>query len=151
MRVSAKAEYAIRAVLDLAMHQADRGPTLVPIQDVARRQGIPARYLEQVLLQLKRAGFLQSKRGSTGGYRLARPPDRVSVGEVLRVVEGRGAGLDPGARPADRGPDAEVADLADLWTAVGEAVAGVLDRTTFRDLAERAAARRSPYRAVYHI
>jgi Rrf2 family cysteine metabolism transcriptional repressor len=147
MRISAKGEYAIRALLDLTLHQADEGGTLVTIQDVARRQGIPARYLEHVLLQLKRAGFLQSKRGATGGYRLAREPHAVSVGEVLRVVEGRGAGLEVGGS-RDRGRDA---DLADLWRSVSEAVAGVLDRTTFRDLAEQAAARRSPHRAVYHI
>ena len=64
MRISAKGEYAIRALLDLAVHH---GEGLVPIQEVARRQGIPQRYLEQVLLVLKRAGFLDSKRGATGG------------------------------------------------------------------------------------
>ena len=85
MRISAKGEYAIRALLDLTLHQAGEGGGLVTIQDVARRQGIPARYLEHVLLQLKRAGFLQSKRGATGGYRLARAPHAVSVGEVLRT------------------------------------------------------------------
>ena len=71
MRISAKGEYAIRATLDLALHRHDG---LVPIQDVARRQGIPQRYLEQVLLLLKRAGFLESKRGAAGGYALVRNP-----------------------------------------------------------------------------
>src|SRR3972149_10669172 len=88
MRVSAKGEYAIRAMLHLSLCHREGKPPLAPIQDVARRQGIPQRYLEQVLLLLKRAGFLASKRGSAGGYRLVRPPGEVSVGEGLRGGEG---------------------------------------------------------------
>src|SRR3990167_8324333 len=88
MQISAKGEYAIRAVLDLAL-QRERG--LTPIQEIAARQGIPQRYLEQVLLALKRAGLLGSKRGSTGGYHLTRPGDAITVGDVLRAVEGRSA------------------------------------------------------------
>ena len=150
MRVSAKGEYAIRAMLDLAMNYRDGGQGLVPIQDVARRQGIPQRYLEQVLLLLKRAGFLASKRGSTGGYHLARPPDAVSVGDVLRVVEGSLAPVEV-ARRTVRGRRDAGRDLAELWQQVADAVAGVIDRTTFAELAERAASRRSPDRAMYHI
>ncbi len=148
MRISAKGEYAIRAMLDLALSYRQRGQRLVPIQDVARRQGIPQRYLEQVLLLLKRAGFLASKRGSTGGYHLARPPADITVGDVLRVIEG---GLTP-LEVAGRTPKArrDGSDLAELWQAVADAVAGVIDRTTFEDLAERAA-RRAPSRAMYHI
>jgi Rrf2 family cysteine metabolism transcriptional repressor len=145
MRVSAKGEYAIRAILDLALQ---RGQGLIPIQDVARRQAIPQRYLEQVLGLLKRAGLVASKRGASGGYQLARSPAEISVGDVLRVVEGR---LD--ARPVGDVSDgsASAQDLAELWREVADAVAAVVDRVTFGDLAERAAARRSPARAVYHI
>jgi Rrf2 family protein len=150
MRVSAKGEYAIRAMLDLAMNYRDGGHELIPIQDVARRQGIPQRYLEQVLLLLKRAGFLASKRGSTGGYHLARPPEAVSVGDVLRVVEGDLTPVEV-ARRAPRGRRDAGRDLDELWQEVAEAVAGVIDRTTFAQLAERAASRRSPNRAMYHI
>jgi Rrf2 family protein len=148
MRISAKGEYAIRAMLDLALQQRQRGPGLIPIQDVARRQGIPQRYLEQVLLLLKRAGFLASKRGSTGGYHLARPPGEVTVGDVLRVIEG---GVTP-LEVAGRAPRArrDGSDLAELWQEVADAVAGVIDRTTFEELAERVA-RRAPGRAMYHI
>ncbi|HEX9418742.1 MAG TPA: Rrf2 family transcriptional regulator, partial [Methylomirabilota bacterium] len=77
MRISAKGEYAIKAMLDLALRDPD---TLEPIQDIAKRQSIPQRYLEQVLLGLKRAGFLHSRRGSAGGYRLAKPPAQITVG-----------------------------------------------------------------------
>src|SRR5205814_10313537 len=85
MRISAKGEYAIKAVLDLAVRGGDG---LVPIQDIAGRQAIPQRYLEHVLLALKRAGVLGSKRGASGGYHLTRRPEESSVGDVLRAVEG---------------------------------------------------------------
>src|SRR5262245_17360784 len=112
MRISAKGEYAIRALLDLAVHH---GEGLVPIQEVARRQGMPQRYLEQVLLLLKRAGFLESKRGSAGGYQLVRAPGAISVGEVLRAVEGRLTALDVAGRNPAGAADAGSADLAPLW------------------------------------
>jgi len=146
MRISAKGDYAIRAMLDLALRH-DQG--LIPIQDVAQRQGIPQRYLEQVLLLLKRAGFLASRRGSAGGYRLSRSPEAISVGDVLRAVEGD---LVPLETPRTGPGNGEVGgDLAELWREVAGAVAAVIDRTTLAVLAERARARRSPTRAVYHI
>jgi Rrf2 family protein len=148
MRISAKGEYAIRALLDLAVHH---GEGLVPIQEVARRQGIPQRYLEQVLLLLKRAGLLESKRGSAGGYQLVRAPAAISVGEVLRAVEGRVTALEVAGRPSSRAAEAAASDLAPLWREIGGAVAAVIDRTTFGDLAEQVKARRSPERTIYHI
>ena len=147
MRISAKGEYAIRALLDLAVHH---GEGLVPIQEVARRQGIPQRYLEQVLLLLKRAGFLESKRGSAGGYQLVRAPGAISVGEVLRAVEGRVTVLEVAGRTPRTTSEAD-SDLAPLWREIAGAVDAVIDRTTFGDLAEQAKARRSPDRAIYHI
>src|SRR5207245_11034942 len=80
MRISAKGEYAIKAVLDLSLRSGDG---LVPIQDIAVRQAIPQRYLEHVLLALKRAGLLGSKRGASGGYHLTRPPEEISVGDEI--------------------------------------------------------------------
>jgi Rrf2 family protein len=135
-------------LLDLAVHH---GEGLVPIQEVARRQNIPQRYLEQVLLLLKRAGLLESKRGSTGGYQLVRAPAAISVGEVLRAVEGRVTALEVAGRNPRSPSDPNSSDLAPLWREIAGAVAGVIDRTTFGDLAEQAKARRSPERTIYHI
>ena len=146
MRISAKGEYAIKAMLDLAMH---RGPALVPIQEIATRQAIPQRYLEQVLLSLKRAGLLTSKRGSTGGYHLSETPEEITVGAILRAVEGGNApfeGVPPGRR--NGGQDH---DLGELWTEIAEAVAGVVDRWTLGDLVARAQERRGSARSMYHI
>jgi Rrf2 family cysteine metabolism transcriptional repressor len=138
VRISAKGEYAIRAMLDLAL-QRERG--LIPIQEIADRQAIPQRYLEQVLLSLKRAGLLTSKRGSSGGYHLTRDPGDITVGAVLRAVEGTRAAFQANSSP----------DLADLWLEISEAVSKVVDRVTFGDLVRHARERRSRARPMYHI
>jgi len=142
MRISAKGEYAIKAVLDLAMQQ--RGE-LIPIQDIAARQEIPQRYLEHVLLALKRSGLLTSRRGSAGGYHLTRPPEEITVGAVLRAVEGEGASFEVLGRRG-RGYD-----LAELWTEIAEAVSRVIDGLTFGELAARVGERRAAGRSMYYI
>ncbi|HEY7649905.1 MAG TPA: Rrf2 family transcriptional regulator [Methylomirabilota bacterium] len=143
MRISAKGEYAIEAVLDLAVHH---GRGLISIQEIAARQHIPQRYLEQVLLALKRAGFLASRRGAAGGYHLSRAPEEISVGDVLRAVEGADAPFEPVSRAERDGHD-----LAELWDEIAEAVSGVVDRLTFGVLAERARERLAGARPMYHI
>ena len=144
MRISAKGEYAIKAVLDLALH---RDRELIPIQEIAARESIPQRYLEQVLLSLKRAGILTSKRGSAGGYHLTKAPEDVTVGAVLRAVEGTGAPFEPHAGPRNGRAD----DLAELWRRIGDAVSQVVDQLTFGELAAQAAERRAAVRPMYHI
>ncbi len=145
MRISAKAEYAIKAVLDLAIAR-ERG--LVPIQAIAERQRIPQRYLEQVLLLLKRSGLVTSKRGSAGGYHLTRAPEEITVGDVLRAVEGAAA---PFEALTGRRQPTDGHDLAELWTEIARAVAGVVDRLTFAELAERVRAREGARRPMYYI
>lgn len=142
MRISAKGEYAIKAVLDLSLH---RDRELIPIQEIAARESIPQRYLEQVLLALKRSGLLTSRRGSSGGYHLTKPPEEITVGAVLRAVEGEHAPFEVLGR---RGHGY---DLAELWTEIAEAVSRVVDGLTFGDLAERVRERRATVRAMYHI
>jgi Rrf2 family transcriptional regulator, cysteine metabolism repressor len=145
MRISAKGEYAIKAMLDLAL-QRDRG--LIPIQEVAARQAIPQRYLEQVLLSLKRAGLLTSKRGSTGGYHLTREPEEITVGAVLRAVDGTRAPFETGTA---RRTGAVESELSDLWDEIAEAVSKVVDHLTFAELVARARERRGRARPMYHI
>jgi Rrf2 family protein len=147
MRISAKGEYAIKAMLDLALQY---GKGLIPIQEIAERQNIPQRYLEQVLLLLKHAGFLASKRGSSGGYQLLRAPAEITVGAVLRAIEGALDRLDATKRGRASALD-HSRDLAELWAEVSAAVSEVIDRVTFDDLRHRAEARRSAARPMYHI
>jgi Rrf2 family protein len=148
VRISAKGEYAIKAMLDLAL--CDDGVTLQPIQDIARRKGIPQRYLEQVLLALKRAGFLHSRRGSAGGYRLAKPSAEITAGALLRAVEGH-----QGVASSGRSVRGSIGDAGDdlihLWRAVSEAVDSVVDGTTLEDLRRQALERRASTKPMYHI
>src|SRR2546426_9472481 len=147
MRISAKGEYAIKAVLDLSLRSGDG---LVPIQDIAVRQAIPQRYLEHVLLALKRAGLLGSKRGASGGYHLTRPPEEISVGDVLRAVEGSQAPLE--ARRRTGGRDGGATDATrQTWGGSRKAGSEGVDRGTICDLPAPAPARRSAVRAMYPL
>jgi len=148
VRLSAKGEYALKALLDLALRDTQG---LQPIQEIAARQGIPQRYLEQVLLQLKRAGFLDSRRGSAGGYRLNRPPDQVTVGAVLRAVEGPMPMAESASRTGRHTRADHGGELTELWREIAEAVAAVVDRVTLEDLRRRAEERQTGGRPMYHI
>jgi Rrf2 family cysteine metabolism transcriptional repressor len=121
MNISVKSEYALAAILDLAM-QPEGEP--VKIADIARRQRIPQKFLELILSGLKQGGFVESRRGAEGGYRLARPASQINIAEVLRFSEA--------AKKAKRkGPDA----FSEMWDQVDSAVSAILDHTTFADLA----------------
>jgi Rrf2 family cysteine metabolism transcriptional repressor len=133
MRISTKGDYATRALQDLALHY-DQGP--IAIERIAARQGLPVRYLEQLLLTLKRAGFLLSKRGVNGGYSLAKPPARITLGEILRTVDGPIEAIYCVEQPQEcaRGSDCV---LRDVWSEVGRAVSAIVDHTTLQDLCDR--------------
>jgi Rrf2 family protein len=119
-----KGEYALQALFDLA---AQKPGDPVKIADIARRQKIPQKFLELILASLKQGGFVESRRGAEGGYLLARGAESITVGEVLRFVEG------PQDRKARR-RKSEDAPFKEVWTRVDEAVSGILDHTTFADL-----------------
>lgn len=97
----------------------------VKIADIAKRQKIPQKFLELILAGLKQSGFVDSRRGAEGGYLLARPPDQITVGDVLRAVEN----VKGGSRPNSNDP------FIEIWNRVDGAVSDVLDRTSFADLA----------------
>jgi Rrf2 family transcriptional regulator, cysteine metabolism repressor len=123
MNISVKSEYALHAVLDLAL-QPPGEP--VKIAEVARRQKIPQKFLELILASLKQGGFVESRRGAEGGYRLARPANEITVGEVLKFVE-----------EAKHSKRAAGDPFEDVWRRVDEAVAEIVDRTTFAELARQ--------------
>ncbi len=136
MRVTAKGEYATRAVLHLALQY----PEVVTIHEIAARHRIPLKYLEQILLGLKRGGILESRRGVRGGYTLARAPERISVGDVLRVVDGNFSGsscADSDARQGYVCPESENCGLKQVWQDVQEAVENILFATSFDDVRKR--------------
>jgi len=128
MNLSAKAEYACLAAIALARHDPDQTP--VRAREIAERFGISERFLVQILLQLKAAGLVVSTRGSAGGYRLARPADSISLGEVLTSIDGPFEPLRDAQEPAAQA-------LAAVVQLVRDAERAVLDRTTIAHLAER--------------
>jgi Rrf2 family protein len=137
MRFSLKSDYALRAALDLALHA---GPTtLVRTSEVARRTAAPAKFLEAVLGQLRRAGLVESERGPRGGHRLARLPSRIRAGEVLRAVEGPDAlSIRPGQKAPPAGAGVATARaLHHLWTEAERALAATLEGVTLEDLVRR--------------
>jgi Rrf2 family protein len=125
MNISVKGEYALQAIFDLA---CQRFGEPVKIAEIARRQRIPQKFLELILAGLKQGGFVESRRGADGGYLLARAPDSITVGEVLRFVEGPRGGKARSKKKSD-------SPFADMWSSVDEAVSGVVDHTTFAELA----------------
>ena len=139
MNISVKSEYALKAVFDLASQyfKAPAGSNMAPVKiaGIAKRQKIPQKFLELILAGLKQNGFVDSRRGTEGGYILARKPDSITVGEVLRAVEniksaGRAQKDDP---------------FGEIWTRVDAAVSGVLDQTSFGELAREFHARNTKY------
>jgi len=145
MRLSTKGEYASRAMLELSLRSAD-GP--LHIREISTAQDIPARFLEQILLLLKRAGYLRSKKGPSGGYYLAKPPSKISVAEVIRVMDGPLAPIDCVSVTAHEVcPREEFCGLRGLWKETRDAVARILEKTTFADLAERTRAARKSDRS----
>jgi len=129
MNISVKSEYALKAVFDLASQHlaATRGSSIAPVKiaDIAKRQKIPQKFLELILSGLKQNGFVDSRRGAEGGYLLARTPDSITIGEVLRAVEN----IKGGSRQTADDP------FAAIWQRVDAAVSDVLDRTSFAELA----------------
>ena len=126
LNISVKGGYALRAVFDLA-NQPAGAP--IKIAEIARRQGIPQKFLELILASLKQGGFVESRRGADGGYLLARPADALTVGEVLRFVEGRSD-----ERRTDRAGNKQDTPFSNLWDRVDSAVSDILDSTTFAQL-----------------
>lgn len=132
MRISAKADYAIRAVVELAA-VADGGPAKG--EQLAAAQGIPLRFLLNILQDLKRAGIVDSQRGSEGGYRLARPADAIPLADIIRAVEGPLAQVGD-ARPEDLEYPGSAKPLGEVWIAVRANLRAVLEEVTVADVSE---------------
>lgn len=123
MNISVKGEYALLAIFDLATQPPGES---VKIADIARRQKIPQKFLELILAGLKQGGFVESRRGAEGGYRLARAADQITVGAVMKFIE-------DGKRSKRNSDDA----FTEVWKRVDESVSSILDHTSFADVARR--------------
>ena len=133
--ISSRARYATRAILDLSL----RGGTTTLIQDIADRQNIPLKFLQQILVALKGAGFVSSRKGPGGGYALARKPESITLGAVIRAMDGGVAPIScvsVNAHAECGCPRPETCALRAKFRDVRDAMAAILDRTTFAELAE---------------
>jgi Rrf2 family protein len=132
VKLSAKSDYAVRAAAELAAAQTGGAP--VRAESIATAQGIPQRFLENILADLRHAGLVQSVRGAEGGHRLARPAREITVADVIRAVDGPLASV-RGERPEAVAYDGPAAPLQRVWIALRKNVRDVVERVTLADLA----------------
>ncbi|MBK8169219.1 MAG: Rrf2 family transcriptional regulator [Sandaracinaceae bacterium] len=134
MKLSSKGRYGVRAVFDIAFHSDGRA---TQVRDIAERQDIPARFLEQIFQDLKRAGLVSSKRGPRGGYQLAKPPDQIRMGDVIRALEGP---IDLGSKDKTILASGDATSLRVTEEALGELslqLSACFDGVSFADLCVR--------------
>jgi len=137
VKVSTRGDYASRALLSLALHGANQSPTSV--RDIAERTGLPQPYLEQILLALKGAGLVRSKRGVGGGYVLARLPDEITLAQIVSAVDGPIVAGDFGEPHENGACDHEgQCVLLSVWAEVGERIRNELQSLTLADMVTRA-------------
>lgn len=135
MRLSTKGRYGVRAMFDLAMHS---GEGAISLKSVAHREHISEKYLEHLFANLKKAGLIHSVRGAQGGYRLARPAEEITLGDIIRVLEGPVAPTecvidDGGAEKCDRSSECV---MRSVWCRVRDQINGILDSITLAEIVE---------------
>ncbi|UCC59252.1 MAG: RrF2 family transcriptional regulator [Dehalococcoidia bacterium] len=133
MKLSTRGRYATRALLDLALHFGE-GPLMV--KDIAKRQEVSDRYLEQILTPLKSAGLVRVVRGARGGFSLARPPSEIKLIDIIQIMEGSTAPVEC-VDHADCCTRSESCVTREVWSELKQAINGVLESTTLQHLVER--------------
>jgi Rrf2 family protein len=134
MRITYKGDYALKAVLDLAVHY-EQG--VVTIHEIAGRIDAPVKFLEQVLADLKKGGFVESRRGNVGGYLLSRPPAQITVGEVTRFIDGPIEPISCVSCGYSNCADINDCVFRGIWQKVSQATSEIIDNLTFEDLAKK--------------
>ena len=136
MRFTKKSEYALKALIEIALNESGK---VIRAQDIAQKEKMSVKFLEQVLLPLKHRGILATRRGVGGGYVLNRPPERVTLADIIRLVDGPLAPVscvsETAYIPCDR--DEKLCAVKSVMAEVNIAIAGVLERTTLADLCKR--------------
>ena len=135
MKITYKGDYALKAVLDLAIHY---GSEVITINDIAKRIDAPVKFLEQILLDLKKGGFVESRRGKIGGYLLSKAPNKITMGEVIRFVDGPIEPISCVRHGYNGCHDVYKCVFRSIWQQVFEATSSIVDNVTFEDLAARA-------------
>lgn len=134
MKISTKGRYAVRVMLDLALHNTGE---CIKVKEIAGRQGISEKYLEQIIAVLNKAGYVKSVRGAQGGYRMAKAPEEYTVGMILRLTEGSLAPVACLDEGADECELCDTCETLEVWKELYEAINQVVDGVTVADLVER--------------
>jgi Rrf2 family protein len=134
MKITYKGDYALKAVLDLALHY---GKDLVTIHGMAKRIDAPVKFLEQVLMDLKKGGFIESRRGKVGGFLLAKGPDKITIGDVVRFIEGPIEPIACARKGYTACRDVYKCSFRSVWQDVSDATSRIIDHVTFEELAAR--------------
>ena len=136
MKITFRGDYALKAVLDLALHY---GKELVTIHDIAGRIDAPVKFLEQILLDLKKGGFIESRRGKVGGFLLSRAPDKITIGDVVRYIEGPIEPIACVKQGYSACRDIYKCVFKKIWQDVAHSISYIVDDVTFEDLAIKVA------------
>ncbi|HEY82815.1 MAG TPA: Rrf2 family transcriptional regulator [Dehalococcoidia bacterium] len=147
MKLSTKLEYVTRALLDLALYGGEERTLL---REIAQRQQIPLRYLEQLIRPLLAGRIVRSARGTKGGISLARPPEEIKLSEVMQLIEGSSALMECIDNPEVCGRSPSCA-TREVWSELGAMISGVLDGITLRDLMERQKQKEQAEAVMYYI
>lgn len=152
MKLSNKGRYGVKAIFDIAFHNHGKA---TQIKEIAERQAIPPRFLEQIFQDLKKAGLVTSKRGPRGGYQLAVEPEDIRVGDIIRALEGPVILGDPRKSDENEGDATSRAVTDEAFEDLAEQIEACFDSKTIEDLCERGEAlgyrRRAPGKYVYVI
>lgn len=134
MKITYKGDYALKAMLSLS---ARYGSGVVTIHDLAEQLDIPVKFLEQILLDLKKGGFVESKRGKIGGYTLAKQPNRIKLGEVIRFIDGPIEPIACTSKKYSGCNNLYKCVFRNIWKDVAGAISNIIDNVTFEDLANK--------------
>jgi len=138
MKITYRGDYALKAIFQLAMHCVDHRDCVMSISQIAGSGDMPEKFLEQILLALRKGGFVKSRRGINGGFSLARSPGEITVGDVIRFVDGP---IEPIACIEHENykgcKDIKCCIFRDVWKDLQSAISGVVDELTFEDLIKR--------------
>ncbi len=146
MKITFKGDYALKILLDLSLNYGSprlqsgvsKANRLVQIKEISKRQDIPVKYLEQIILLLKGAGYVRSKRGPVGGVYLAKPPEKIKVGEIIRLMEGSTSPISCVSRTApSKCSFFRRCPFVEMWTEIRDYTNKIIDGTTFGDIADK--------------
>jgi Rrf2 family cysteine metabolism transcriptional repressor len=137
VKITYKGDYALKAILELAVRYEDNKNAVIPINEIAKFGDMPKKFLEQILLTLVRGGLVKSKRGAGGGFTLAKPPEGITVGDVIRLIEGPIGPIECVNEGYKGCADVKSCILRNVWKEVAGAISIVVDTLTFKELVLR--------------